>query len=80
MAKSKIAITLDESTLDRLDRLVRLSVFPNRSQGIQQALEDHLRKLEEPRLALACMQLDPAEEQLLAEEGLGVEGVEWPEY
>jgi ATP-dependent DNA helicase RecG len=38
MARSKVAISLEESTLDRLDRVVGQAVFPNRSQAIQAAV------------------------------------------
>lgn len=42
MAKSNVAISLEESTVDRLDRLVEEAVFPNRRQAIQVALEEKL--------------------------------------
>ena len=42
MARSKVAISLEESTLNRLDRLVEEEVFPNRSQAIQVAVEEKL--------------------------------------
>jgi len=35
MPRSKVAISLDESTLERLDHLVERAVFSNRSQAIQ---------------------------------------------
>ncbi len=38
MAREKVAITLEESTLDRLDKLVRKRVFHNRSQAIEEAI------------------------------------------
>ena len=37
MPKTKVAITLDEGTISRLDQLVQKAVFPSRSQGIQVA-------------------------------------------
>jgi metal-responsive CopG/Arc/MetJ family transcriptional regulator len=80
MARSKVAISLDESTLDRLDRLVRRAVFPNRSQAIQQAVDEKLARLEGSRLARECARLDPAFEKALAEEGLSEELSQWPEY
>ena len=42
MSMSKIAITLDEKTLKRLDRLVKGQLFPNRSRAIQLAVEEKL--------------------------------------
>ncbi len=80
MAKSKIAISLDESTLDRLDQLVRKQAFPNRSQAIEEAIAEKLARLEKSRLARECAKLDPAFEKALAEEGLSEELAEWPEY
>lgn len=43
MAKSKIMISLDESTLDRLDKLVEKAPFTSRSQTIQEAVGKNWR-------------------------------------
>jgi len=80
MASAKIAITLDESTLHRLDRLVKDRVFPNRSKAIQDAVEEKLKRLERNRLARECAKLDAAAEKAMAEEGMGEELEQWPEY
>jgi metal-responsive CopG/Arc/MetJ family transcriptional regulator len=80
MARSKVAISLDERTLSQLDRLVRQRVFPNRSRAIQEALEEKLERFEKGRLARECAKLDPAFERSLAEEGLSEELSKWPEY
>ena len=80
MGKSKVAISLDESTLNRLDRLVKKQVFPNRSQAIEEAVAEKLARLEKSRLAQECAKLDPAFEKALAEEGLSEDLTEWPEY
>lgn len=80
MAKSKVAVSLDESTLERLDRLVEAAVFPSRSQAIQIAVEEKLKRLECGRLARESAKLNPAFEKALAEEGLPEELSEWPEY
>jgi metal-responsive CopG/Arc/MetJ family transcriptional regulator len=80
VAKSKVAVSLDESTLDRLDRLVQKQVFPNRSQAIEEAVAEKLARLEKSRLAQECAKLDPAFEKALAEEGLSEDLAEWPEY
>lgn len=80
MASAKIAITVDQRTLERLDRLVKDRVFPNRSKAIQGALEEKLEKLERNRLARECAKLDAAEEKAMAEEGMGEELEKWPEY
>jgi metal-responsive CopG/Arc/MetJ family transcriptional regulator len=80
MARAKVAISLDENTLDRLDRLVKKQAFPNRSQAIQEAVEEKLARLDRSRLARECAKLTPAFEKSLAEEGLSNELAEWPEY
>ena len=51
MSRSKVAVSLDATLLDRLDRLVRESVFPSRSQAIQIAVEEKLVRIERSRLA-----------------------------
>ena len=80
MGRSKVAISLDESTLNRLDQLVQKQVFPNRSQAIEEAVGEKLARMEKSRLAQECAKLDPAFEKALAEEGLSEELAEWPEY
>ncbi len=80
MSTTKVAFTLDEKTLDRLDRLVKARVFPNRSRAIQEAIEEKLERLERSRLARECTKLDPAFEQAMAEEGMSEELGQWPEY
>jgi len=80
MPKAKIAISLAEQTLARLDRLVQNRIFPNRSQAIENALTDKLDRLDRVRLARECSKLDPALEKELAEEGFSEELSRWPEY
>jgi Arc/MetJ-type ribon-helix-helix transcriptional regulator len=80
MGKSKVAISIDESTLNRLDKLLRQQILPNRSQAIQEAVEEKLARLEKTRLAQECAKLDPAFEKALAEEGTSEDLNEWPEY
>ena len=80
MPKAKVAITLDVGTVARLDSLVKQDIFPNRSQGIQLALEEKLERLERGRLARECAKLDPKFEQSLADEGVSEDLAEWPEY
>ncbi len=80
MAKAKIAITIEESTLEHLDRLVNHAMFSSRSQAIQEAVEEKLVRLSKGRLARECSNLDPKFEKALAEEGLTEELTEWPEY
>lgn len=80
MSKTKVAITLDENLLKRLDRLVRNRLFENRSRAIQEAVSEKLARLERNRLASECAKLDKKFEQTMAEEGLSLEVGEWPEY
>ena len=79
MTKSKIAITLGENSVKYLDGLVKNGVYKNRSQAIQQAVDEKIERLGRNRLAEECGKLDPGFERDLAEEGLGEE-TEWPEY
>lgn len=80
MSTTKVAITLDENLLKRLDRLVRNRLFKNRSRAIQEAVSEKLARLERNRLASECAKLDKKFEQTMAEEGLSLEVGEWPEY
>jgi len=80
MSRSKVAISIERETLEQLDELVKSKVFPNRSQAIQEAVEEKLSRLKNTRLAEECAKLDPAAEQEMAEEGLSDEITRWPEY
>jgi len=80
MGSIKIAVTIQERLLDRLDRLVRERVFPNRSKSVQEAIEEKLTRIDRDRLARECAKLDKKFERSLAEEGLSREFSEWPEY
>jgi metal-responsive CopG/Arc/MetJ family transcriptional regulator len=80
MGKAKIAITLDEDTLQRVDRLISNQVFPNRSRAIAEAIEEKLERIERSRLARECAKLDPKFEKAMAEEGLSEDAAAWPEY
>ena len=80
MSTAKIAITIEEDVLDRLDKLVSSNVFPNRSKAIQEAIKEKLSRFDRSRLARECAKLDPAIEKALAEEGFSREIEGWPEY
>ena len=80
MGASKIAITLDNNMVKKLDMLVKSNTFPNRSKAIQEAVVEKLTRMEKSRLAQECAKLDPDFEQSLAEEGFTSELEEWPEY
>jgi len=80
MSTQKVAITIDEKILRRLDRLVTARKFANRSKAIQEAVEEKLERLERTRLAREAAKLDPAYEQSMADEGLDRDDREWPAY
>ena len=80
MSRAKIAISLDEATVARLDRLVEEKVFLNRSRAIEEAVSEKLERLERSRLARECAKLDPVFEKGLAEEGVSQDLAQWPEY
>ena len=80
MSTTKVAITLEQNTLKRLDRLVREHIFPSRSRAIQEAVKEKFERMERSRLARECAKLDPVFEKAMAEEGLSEELSKWPEY
>jgi len=81
MGAEKIAITLEQNILARLDQLVKdYRIFPNRSRAIQEAVKEKLERIEHSRLATECAKLDPVFEKAMAEEGLSEELTEWPKY
>lgn len=80
MAASKIAITIDNNILKRVDLLVKSKLYPNRSKAIQDAVAEKINKLENNRLSLECEKLNPEFEQSVAEEGFSADIEEWPKY
>ncbi len=80
MGTAKIAITLDEDLVRRIDRLVEDGRFPSRSRAIQVAVRAQIDRVDRGRLARECAKLDPNFEQTLAEEGASDDLESWPEY
>jgi metal-responsive CopG/Arc/MetJ family transcriptional regulator len=80
MAADKIAITLDEELVKRLDQLVAERHFPNRSRAVQEAVREKLERIDRTRLATECKKLDAKFEQQLAELGMNADAESWPEY
>lgn len=80
MAAAKVAITIEQDLLRRVDQLVARRKFANRSRAFQEAVREKLERLERGRLAKECAKLDPRTEQRLAEEGLAGELSDWPEF
>lgn len=80
MSVAKVAVSLDEQALAKIDQLVREGKFPSRSRLIQDALAEKLERMQKTRLAAECAKLDPSFERAMAEEGLSEEVGSWPEY
>ena len=80
MGTMKVAITMDEEILGKLDRLVKRRLFPSRSRAIQAAVQEKLWRLEKGSLARECAKLDIQAEQAPAEEGINGELSQWPPY
>src|SRR5438552_10239415 len=80
MPKTKVALTLDSTLLERVDELVQRRRFRNRSQAIEAALADKLQRLARTRLARESAKLNSRDEKGLADEGLADDLASWPEY
>ena len=80
MKYAKVAISIEESVLKKIDRLVKAKTFESRSQAFQQAVESALKKVERSQLAKECAKLDKRTERGLAERGLERDLEEWPDY
>lgn len=80
MKSAKVAITIDQDLLKRVDDFVAQRRFPNRSRAVQEALREKLERLDRSRLARECAKLDPKFEQQLADEGLAEDLEQWPAY
>jgi len=80
MAASKVAITIEEDLLRRIDWLVAQNEFPNRSRAIQEAVRDKLERLDRDRLGRECAKLEKKTEQRIADEGIAEDLHEWPEF
>jgi len=80
MRTSKIAISIDQTMLKELDRLVRERRFASRSGAIQEAVKEKIERLKRKRLARECAKLDPKAEQQMAEEGFAEDARTWPVY
>ena len=80
MSATKVAITMDETLLQRLDRLVKTRSFRNRSQVVQEAVSEKISRMDKSALARECAKLDRKSEQAMADEGLATEISAWPKY
>lgn len=80
MLTKKIAVSIDERVLNRLEELIREAGYPNRSRSVEDALRDKIERAERSRLAREVSKLDPEVEQRVADESLERDANEWPEY
>lgn len=80
MSTVKVAISIEQNILEKVDQMVKNKVFPSRSRAIQKAIEEKVTRMNRSRLAKECSKLDVKFEQSLAEEGISGEIEEWPEY
>lgn len=82
MGKSRITVTLtlDDSILESIDRLVKDSVYPDRSLAIQEAISDKVRRIDDGSFERELAKLDPEFERQMSEEGLEQDLLEWPDY
>jgi len=80
MGQAKVAISIDDALLSKVDILVSEKLFPNRSRAIQEAVREKLERLDRGRLARECANLNPDFEKSMAEEGMTTELNEWPQY
>ena len=80
MSTAKVAISIDDQLLKKVDLLVKEKVFPNRSNIIQEAVKEKILKMEKRRLANECAKLDIDFERSMADEGISQEADSWPEY
>jgi Arc/MetJ-type ribon-helix-helix transcriptional regulator len=77
---TKVAISMDETLLQRLDKLVKNRSFRSRSQVVQEAVSEKINRLDKSALAKECAKLDRKFEQTMADEGLATEIAAWPKY
>ena len=80
MTAAKIAISIDASLLKRVDTLVRRKLFRSRSEVFQFAIGEQIDRFDDDAFARECSNLDPIEEQAMADYGLSTEVAEWPAY
>ena len=66
MNATKVAVSMDESLLQRLDKLVKQHAFRSRSQAVRQAVSEKISRLDKSRLARECAKLDRKTEQAMA--------------
>jgi metal-responsive CopG/Arc/MetJ family transcriptional regulator len=66
--KTKIAVSLDAKLVKQVDALVKRKAYGSRSAAIEAALRSQLKAKRDAEYDALLAQLDPAEEQAMAEE------------
>ena len=80
MSIAKIAVSIDDNQLKKIDFYVKKHVFKSRSQAFQISISQTLEHLEHGRLARECSKLDVDVEQEMANLGLDEDLESWPKY
>lgn len=70
MKRAKIAVSLDQALLDKVDSYVDRQLFKSRSQAVQISLRQSVERIEHKRLSEECKKLDITAERRMADEGL----------
>src|SRR2546428_13335741 len=77
VSAAKVAITIEEELLKRVDRMVEQRRFPNRSRAIQEAVREKLERMDRGRLARECAELNRGLGREMAGEGVAGELRGW---
>jgi len=80
MSVAKIAVSIDQTELRKIDFFVKKHIFKSRSQAFQMAIHLALHQLEHDRFAEECAKFDPHFEQEMADIGLSEDLASWSEY
>ena len=80
MSATKVPNSMDETLLQRLDRLVKTRSFRSRSQAVQEAVAEKSSRMDKSARARECAKLDRKSEQAMADEGLATDISAWPKY
>lgn len=80
MSTTKVAISMDETLLHWLDRLVKTRSFRSRSQVVQEAVSEKISRMDKSAPARGCVKLDRKSEQVMTDEGLATEIPAWLKY
>ena len=80
MSIAKVAVSIDDKQLKKIDFYVKKQVFKSRSQAFQISISQTLEQLEHTRLARECAKLDVEVEQEMADMGLDEDLESWPKY